>query len=115
MYLLSRMPRDPGLEDLVHSALGSRPGLTGKAMFGGWAFLLHGNLLCGVRRESLMLRVGRDNETWALTIPGVAPVVMGSRRMHGYVRSTPEAYVNDSIRQRLIDAAVTFTLTLPRK
>jgi len=55
-------------------------------MFGGWAFLLHGNLLCGVRRGSLMLRVGPAYERWALTMPGVVPVLMRGRRMHGYVR-----------------------------
>lgn len=109
------MPRDPGLEELVHSAIGDQAGLTGKAMFGGWAFLLHGNLLCGIRRGSLMLRVGRDNESWALRIPGVAPVEMRGRRMHGYIRAAPEAYSDDSLRQRLLDAVVAFTRSLPRK
>lgn len=109
------MPRDPGLEDLVHSALGNLPGLTGKAMFGGWAFLLNGHLLCGVRRGSIMLRVGSDNEAWALEITGVVPVVMRGRRMSGYVRATPEAYVDDMLRQRLLDAALTFTRSLPKK
>lgn len=84
-------------------------------MFGGWGFLLHGNLLCGARRGSLMLRVGRDNEAWALELPGVSAVVMSGRRMHGYVRATPEAYADDAIRQRLLDAAAAFTSTLPRK
>jgi TfoX N-terminal domain len=109
------MPRDPGLEELVHSTLGALPGLSEKAMFGGWAFLLHGNLLCGARQGSLMLRVGRDNEPWALALPGVVPVVMRSRRMQGYVRAAPEAYADDDIRQRLLAAAVAFTLSLPKK
>ncbi len=109
------MARDLGLEELVHTTLGDAPGLTGKAMFGGWAFLLHGNLLCGARRNSLMLRVGPVNEVWALTIPGVTPVVMRTRRMRGYVRAASEAYADDDVRQRLLDAAVGFTLSLPRK
>lgn len=109
------MPRDAGLEELVHSAIGSLPGLTEKSMFGGWAYLLHGNLLCGARRGSLMLRIGRDNESWALAIPGVIPVVMRGRRMADYVRATPEAYADDRHRERLLDAAVAFTGSLPRK
>jgi hypothetical protein len=109
------MARDPGLEELVHSTLGKPPGLAEKAMFGGWAFLLNGNLLCGARRGSLMLRVGADNETWALKITNVEPVVMRGRRMTGYVRATAEAYVDDSTRQRLLDAAVEFTRSLPKK
>lgn len=109
------MPRDAGLEELVHSTLGKTPGLTEKPMFGGLGFLLYGNLLIGARSGSLMLRIGPDNESWALEIPGVTPVVMRGRRMKGYVRASPEAYAVDGTRQRLLDAAVTFTRTLPRK
>ncbi len=78
-------------------------------------FLLHGNLLCGIRRGSLMLRIGRDNEEWALRTPGVIPVMMRGRRMHGYVRAMPEACIVDSSRQRLLDAATAFTGSLPGK
>lgn len=113
-YNLS-MPRDPGLEELIHSTLGKPPGLTEKSMFGGLGFLLHGNLLAGARHGSLMLRIGPDNEAWALKIPGVTPVIMRGRRMKGYVRAAPEAYSNDAIRQRLLDAALAFTRALPKK
>lgn len=109
------MPRDPGLEDLIKSSLANTRGLTEKAMFGGWAYLLHGNLLCGARRGSLLLRVGKDNEAWANQIPGVATAIMGGRRMHGWVRATPEAYGNDAVRQKLIDRALDFTGSLPKK
>lgn len=109
------MPRDPGLEELVKSHLTNTRGLTEKAMFGGWAFLLHGNLLIGARRGSLLLRVGKDNEPGATRIPGVAVAIMGGRRMSGWVRATPEAYANDALRQQLIDAALRFTGSLPKK
>ena len=109
------MARDVGLEELVLGTLGGIDGLSGKAMFGGWAIMLHGNLLCGVRRESLMLRLGCENEAWALEIAGVEPVVMRGRTMKGYVRVGPEGYGDDGVRQRLVDAAVGFTGLLPRK
>jgi TfoX-like protein len=109
------MPRDPGLEELIKSSLANTRGLTEKAMFGGWAYLLHGNLLIGARRGSLLLRVGKDNEAWATEIPGVAPMIMRGRPMPGWVRLSPEAYADDATRQKLIDAAVEFTTTLPRK
>ena len=91
------MPRDPGLEELVKSSLGNTRGLSEKAMFGGWAYLLHGNLLIGARRGSLLLRVGKDNEAWANEIPGVATAIMRGRRMSGWVRATPEAYGSDAL------------------
>ncbi len=109
------MSRDPGLEELIKSSLTNTRGLSEKAMFGGWAYLLHGNLLIGARQGSLLLRVGKDNEAWANQIPGVAPAIMGGRRMSGWVRATPEAYGNDTLRQKLIDAALDFTGSLPKK
>ena len=109
------MPRDPGLEELVKSSLGNTRGFSEKAMFGGWAWLLHGNLLCGARRGSLLLRVGKDNEAWANEIPGVATAIMRGRRMSGWLRATPEAYGNDALRQKLIDRALHFTGSLPKK
>jgi len=109
------MPRDPGLEELVVSTLGNLSGLTEKPMFGGLAWLLHGNLLAAARKGRLMLRIGPANEAWALEIAGVTPVVMRSRRMKGYVRAAPEAYADDATRQRLLDAALAFTRALPKK
>ena len=109
------MPRDPGLEELVKSTLANTRGLTEKAMFGGWAWLLHGNLLCAARRGGLLLRVGKDNEAWATGIPGVATMIMRGRRMAGWVRCTPEAYADDGTRRQLIDAALRFTGSLPKK
>ena len=62
-----------------------------------------------------LLRVGKDNEAWANQIPGVATAIMRGRRMPGWVRATPEAYGNDQLRQKLIDAAIDFTGSLPKE
>jgi hypothetical protein len=109
------MPRDAHLEGLIHDALANVAGVSEKPMFGGWAFLLHGNLLCGARQGSLMLRVGPDNEDWALALSGVEPVMMRGRRMRGYIRATTTACLQDEGRERLMKAAVAFTLSLPKK
>ncbi len=109
------MARDKGLEELLNNDLKELPGLTQKAMFGGWAWLLHGNLLCGGRIGSMLIRLGRENEGWAEKISGVSPMVMRGRRMQGWVRATPEAYGNDALRLRLVNAALQFTRSLPKK
>jgi hypothetical protein len=110
-----KMARDRGLEEIVHASLAALPGISEKPLFGGWAFLLDGNLLCGCRKDSLMIRVGADNESWALEIQGVVPVVMRGHRIAGYVRAAPEAYGNDRIREQLLEAAANFTRSLPAK
>ena len=109
------MARDPGLEELVREALGTEPGLDEKRMFGGLAWLLHGNLLCGARVDSMLVRLGKGNDGWALEQPDVAPMIMQGRRMPGWVRAGAAAYGDDALRRRLLDAALAFVRTLPPK
>ncbi|MDK1490219.1 TfoX/Sxy family protein [Sinorhizobium sp. 7-81] len=109
------MARDTGLEELVRQDLGERAGLSEKPMFGGLAFLLNGNLLCGAREDGMLVRLGKGNDDWALALPGIVQMVMGERRMHGWVRAGAEAYGDDALRQRLLDAALSYVVSLPSK
>jgi hypothetical protein len=109
------MARDKGLEELLNEALNGVRGLTQKGMFGGWAWLVNGNLLCGARADSMLIRLGKENEAWALEIPGVAPMMMKERRMHGWVRAAPAVYGDDVLRQKLLKAALAFNKSLPKK
>jgi hypothetical protein len=60
------MARDKGHEELVNDELRSVRGLKDKALFGGSAWLLNGNLLFGAYDDGMLVRLGKDNETWAL-------------------------------------------------
>jgi hypothetical protein len=107
--------RDKGLETLVEEELEAVSGLTQKGMFGGWMWLLHGNLLCGAREEGLLVRLGKDRDGWALAIDGIEPMFSGARRMHGWVRAAPHVYADAALRRLLIDGALGFVRSLPRK
>lgn len=109
------MARDAGLEEILGTDLEGIPGLAGKAMFGGWAFLLNGNLLCGARQDGMLVRLGKGRDGWALELSGIAPMVMQGRRMEGWVRAAPEACADDALRRRLLDAALAFNRSLPVK
>lgn len=109
------MARDAGFEELLRECIEGELGLTEKSMFGGWAWLLNGNLLCGARKDGVLARLGKDRDGWALAVPDVVPMVSGGRRMHGWVRAGPEALGDDGFRRRLIDAALAFVRTLPAK
>lgn len=109
------MARDKALEALVNEELEGRRGLTQKAMFGGLAWMWNGHLVCAARTDGMLVRLGKGNDGWALAIDGVAPMVMGGRPMHGWVRASAEAYSNDAMRQRLVRAAMDFVRTLPAK
>jgi hypothetical protein len=109
------MPRDKGLEELLNESLESVHGLTQKAMFGGWAWLVNGNLLCGARTGGMLVRLGKENEAWALELSGVVPMISRGRRMHGWVTASPEVYSDDETREKLLKASLEFNRTLPKK
>lgn len=109
------MARDKGLEELLANNLAGTPGLTQKAMFGGMAWLVNGNLLCGARDGGMLVRLGKDKDAWALEISGIRQMVMQGRRMNGWVRAAPEVYGDDGLRRKLLKAALDFNRSLPKK
>jgi len=69
------MAYDEGLATQVRELLDEQPRLVEKQMFGGLAFLVHGNMACGVRGEDLIVRVAADTAEAALAEPGVRPSI----------------------------------------
>lgn len=109
------MARDEGLEELLRDDLSAETELTERAMFGGRAFLISGNLLCGARDDGMLARLGADRDGWALKHPDVFPMISRGRRMRGWVRAGPTAFGDDALRRQLLAAALDFTRGLPAK
>lgn len=109
------MTRDPGLEELVAEDLAGLDSLATTTMFGGLAWMWHGHLLCGARSDGLLARLGKGNDGWALGLPGISPMMSGTRPMQGWVRLAGEATGDDALRQRLLAAAQAFVEQLPPK
>ncbi len=108
----SSMARNKSLEDLVRSDLGSTPGLTEKAMFGGWAFLLDSKLLLGVRDTGILVRLGPGNDEWALKLEGITQTIMRGKPMSGWVRANLDTCDNTKTRRKLIQKSLEFVQTL---
>lgn len=109
------MARDRRLEDQIREDLPPGLPLTERSMFGGWAWLVNGNLALGARDDGLLARLGKGNDGWALAVDDVSPMISRGRRMDGWVRAGPAAYGDDRIRLRLIEAALDFARRLPPK
>ncbi|HLH11247.1 MAG TPA: TfoX/Sxy family protein [Methylovirgula sp.] len=109
------MARDEGLEELLRQDLEGEPGVAEKAMFGGRAFLLNGNLLCGARDDGMLVRLGKDKDGWALALADVVPMISRGKPMQGWVRAGPQAFGDDALRRKLLDAALAFVRALPAK
>jgi len=107
--------RDEGLEELLREDLGAEAALTEQAMFGGRAWLLHGNLLCGASSNGMLVRLGKGQDAWALALADIAPMISGGRRMSGWVRAGPAAFGDDALRRKLLAAALAFVRALPPK
>jgi hypothetical protein len=56
------MPHDPQLAERMRRASAGRPGVAEWKMFGGYCWMQHGKMLCGVEVGRFMFRVGREEE-----------------------------------------------------
>lgn len=107
------MARDLGLEEAVREYLPDDPGLFEKAMFGGWAWLLDGKLLCGAREDGVLVRLGRGHDSWALELDGVRPMISRGKVMAGWVSVTGQAFCEGELGYRLMAQATGFVRSLP--
>ena len=99
----------------IQQALSQQKGIAEKKMFGGVAFMLHGNMLVGVWENSLIARLGPEQGDAALGQPHVAPFDVTGRPMKGWVMVAPEGIDTDDELRGWIERAVEFVATLPRK
>ena len=89
------MAYDERLADRVRDILAGHSGLGERKMFGGLAFMLDGNMCCGIVGDRLMLRLGADLAEQALELPHVHPMDFTGRPMTGMVYVAPKAYAAD--------------------
>ena len=109
------MAFDEDLAARIRERLERRKGLVEKRMFGGVGFLLNGNLLVGVWKDSLVARLGPGEGEAALLEPHVRPFDVTGRPMTGWVLVGPEGVEEDDQLAGWIDRASAFVGTLPAK
>lgn len=103
------------LEANIRKILAGTPNLTEKRMFGGIAFLVNGNMACGVYKDSLVVRVGRKHHDKSLERPGTKPFDLTGRSMAGWVEVLPEGRKSAKTLEKWVELGVAFALTLPEK
>ena len=109
------MAYDEALAQRIRAALPSVPGLTEKKMFGGIAFLVDGNMACGVSRENLMVWMSPDATDAALAQPHVRVFDMTGRPMKGWIIVEPAGIQSDDDLNGWIAQGVAFAQSLPPK
>jgi TfoX/Sxy family transcriptional regulator of competence genes len=109
------MAYDEQLAARISRKLGRRSGITEKKMFGGVAFLIDGNMCCGVLNRDLVLRLGPPEVPRALTQPHTRAFDVTGRPMKGWIVVAAEGIAEDVALSRWLKAALRFAATLPAK
>src|SRR5437660_5358267 len=109
------MAFDENLAARIRSTLARKKNIEEKKMFGGIGFLLSGNMLVGVWKDSLIVRLGPEQGEEALLEPHVKEFDITGRAMKGWVLVEPEGIENDEQLKGWIQRAMKFVRTLPAK
>lgn len=108
------MPWDEGMAQLIRDDLAGEP-MQEKKMFGGLAFMRQGNMVAGIHKGGVFLRVGKPNEAAALALAGVTPMAMAGRAMPGMVALDDDLVADDARRAAALSLALGFARGLPPK
>ena len=103
------------LAERIRRGLARRKNVEEKKMFGGVGFLLNGNLLVGVWKDSPCVRLGPEQAEEALREPHVKAFDITGRPMKGWVLVEPEGVEDGDQLSGWIQRAIKFVRTLPAK
>jgi TfoX/Sxy family transcriptional regulator of competence genes len=110
------MPYDEDLANHLRELLAEEDAITEKKMFGGLAFLVHGNMAVAASHTGgLLVRVDPADTNACLAHPHAALIEMGGRTMDGWIMVAPEAMKSKRELAAWVKRGVTFAKTLPAK
>ena len=79
------MAYDERLADRIRAVLADQPDRSERKMFGGLAFMIAGNMACGIVGDDLMLRLGEEGADGALDEPDTRPMDFTGRPLKSMV------------------------------
>jgi TfoX/Sxy family transcriptional regulator of competence genes len=109
------MPYDEVLGNRIRTALGAQPALVEKKMFGGIGFMLNGNMVCGVYKDCLIVRIGPEKHTASLARPHTRLFDITGRTMTGWIMVESEGCATEDELQAWLEAGLGYARSLPPK
>ena len=109
------MAFDENLAARIRKNLARKKNIEEKTLFGCFCLLLNGNVLVGVWKNSLIVRLGNEQGEDALLELHVRPFDITGKAMKGWVAVAPEGIENDDQLKGWIQRAVKFVGKLPGK
>jgi TfoX/Sxy family transcriptional regulator of competence genes len=110
------MAYDEALAARIRELLAGERGITEKKMFGGLAFLVHGNMAVAASgKGGLLVRVDPDESDALVRKSGVTLMEMGGRTMTGWLSVEAAAVRTKKQLAQWVDRGLGFARTLPPK
>ena len=109
------MAYDEKLNARIGDVVSGWEGSTSRKMFGGVCHLLRGNMVAGVWKEFLILRLGEDAANFARELPYVRPFDITGHPMTGWVMVEPAGVRSAAQLNKWLEQARSFAESLPPK
>ena len=109
------MPYNKEIDDRIRKIVSRWKNSESKKMFGGVCHLLNGNMFCGVYKEFLILRLGKEEAEITIGLPFARPFDITGRAMKGWVMIEQEGFRSDNELKSWLNQAKKFVDTLPKK
>jgi TfoX/Sxy family transcriptional regulator of competence genes len=109
------MAYDEDLAERIRTVMAEEAGAHEKKMFGGLCFLFHGNMVCGVVGDELMVRVGPDAWAGALELPHAREMDFTGRSMKGMVYVGIDGIAEDADLAAWVRRGLDYAGSLPPK
>jgi TfoX/Sxy family transcriptional regulator of competence genes len=107
---------DEGLAGRVRDLLDGQPDIAERRMFGGIAFLVGGNMCCGVIGDDLIVRLDPAEAERLLAFEsGARPMDFTGRPMRGWLYVAPDAVAENADLETWVGRAEDFASSLPPK
>lgn len=109
------MAYDEGLAERLREVFSNQRNVTEKKMFGGIAFMVNGNMCCGVVNDTLMARVGPDQYEAALKMAHASIMDFTGKPLKGFVYVAPDGIESDEDLAGWVKRSLDFVTSLPAK
>lgn len=109
------MAYDTKLAQRVRSALKSSRSTTEREQFGGVAFLIRGNVACGIIGDDLLVRVGPDRHAEVMESKDARLFSLTGRPSKGWVLIRPAGLKSAASLKKWVQMGVDFAKSLPPK
>jgi TfoX/Sxy family transcriptional regulator of competence genes len=106
---------DEALAERIRAILKDDPRVSERKMFGGIAFMVGGNMCCGIVRDELMVRLGPEKYDDALAQPHARPMDFNGRPMKGMVYVGQPGFASDAGLSSWVGRGVLYAGSLPVK